>query len=59
MKIATATVSFHDLKEGVLRHIGDTFLCDEARGSYLEGLGFVRLKDAQEEKPKRARTTKK
>ena len=58
MKRATALVSFHDLKEGVLRNKGDAFLCDDERGEYLAGIKFVRLEDVQE-KPKRPRKTKK
>jgi len=58
---ATALISFEDLKEGVSRMSGDVFLVDDERGGYLAGLGLVRLKDAPEEKPKKAmkKTTKK
>ena len=59
MKTATAIISFHDLKEGVLRNAGDTFSCSDERGEYLANLGLVRLKDAPEEKPKRRKTATK
>ena len=45
MKQATTVVSFTDLKEGVLREVGDAFFCDDERGEYLAGLGLVQLKD--------------
>ena len=59
MKKATAIISFHDLKEGVLRNAGDTFSCSDERGEFLADLGLVCVKDAVEEKPKRSKTTKK
>lgn len=58
MKEATALISFRDFKEDVSRVSGDVFLCDNERGEYLAGLGLVRLKDAPEEKPKKAAAKK-
>jgi len=59
MKQATTVVPFRDLEEGVLREIGDAFLCGDERGEYLAGLGLVRLQDAPKEKPKKKTTKKK
>ena len=57
MKQAIANYGFHDLKEGVFRQAGDTFLCDDERGENLANLGLVWLKDSpvEAEEPKKAK----
>jgi hypothetical protein len=59
MKKATTVVPFEDLFEGVLRKTGDAFSCSDERGTYLEGLGLVQLKDVPEKKPKKTASTAK
>jgi len=56
MKTATVTVTFQDLREGVLRNPGDVFQADDERMAYLEKLGFVQI--SPDDPPKTTRKRK-
>lgn len=54
MKKVKAIIEFTDLKESVVREIGDTFICDEERAKDLVEWEFVKVVEEISEKPKKA-----